>query len=157
MTRRRVVDLRVIDLLAARITTTQIVTMTSVATGVLLAMTGGSVVPFAPWFGALLGWPWVYGTCLAFGGLLTAVATGRREHAAATIAALITAAGWGVLATGFIALWFDWIGDGTPGNGYFPPYPAAAYAGYVAIFLVHADTEARAWRAHRRGHGVEVI
>lgn len=153
MNPRRVIDLRVLDLLAARITTTQIVTAASVATGVLLAMTGASVIPYAPWFGYLPGWPWLYGTALAMGGAVVAVSTAARWHVVATVSALATAGGWATLAAGFIALWFDWIADGTPGNGTFPPYPAAAYAGYMAMFLVHADIEARVWRAQRRQSG----
>lgn len=148
----RPADMRLVDLLAARITITQVITASSIATGALLVMTGMSVVPFAPFFGRLPGWPWLYGAILATGGIVLASASPRKAHLCAAVGAAMSAFGWLSLMSGFVVLWFDWLAArGQPGAApYFPPYPAAAYGGYVAVHLVYADTELRAWLANRR-------
>lgn len=139
-------DLRVVDLVAVRITLVQVLSSTAVLTGLLLALTGNRVVPFVPGFALLLGWPELYGSVLAGSGGVVLATAWRRAHLIAGVAAYVAAAMYAVLVGGFLLLWWEWLRGHI---GYFPPYPAAVYSGLAGMHIVHASVEIRAWRHER--------
>lgn len=146
LTRR--VQVSWLELVAARVTWTQIIGAGAVLTGALLAITGMTVVPYAPAFGRIPGWPVLYGMVLAVAGIAVSIATVKRLHGWATVSALAAAAVYALMALGFLTSWTGYP-DGTPSRPAIPPYPIGAYLTLMSVHVVHAVVEAKAWRRGR--------
>lgn len=142
------VPLRRIDLLAIRLTWTQMLAVTALFTGALLAGTGGQVVPFVGWFGILWGWPWLYGSIMAASGVGILLFPGYRL--VTIVSSTAACAMYFVLALGFFVLWLEWSGDSLDSTPALLPYPAAAYTGLAALHFLHAAVEFRLWRIDKR-------
>jgi hypothetical protein len=149
--------LRIVDLVASRVTWVQVLSLGAILSGLSLAATGSAVVPFAITFGVIPGWPWVYGLVLALSGWVILWSIGKGHHLRACVAAIVAGAMYLVLAGGFIALWVMWLRDDIPRNALLPPYPAPVYIMVAALHFIHADTEGRAHRLDRLREGHLVL
>lgn len=122
---------------AVRLTVLQTLGFSSLGLGAIVALTGPSEGSSFRLFGAIPGWPWLYGTMLVLFAAVLLFGVFTSKPWLAWYGTLLSTAWYAMFALGFTIQWWEWANMGR--EGVEPAvYPVAVYIGSAAIHLVMA-------------------